>query len=71
MLEDLKQLLATDPFQPFRIVMASGKEYIVTSPYQVALGKSQINFYQAGSDDWSVLRLNQVVSFDVFVPAEA
>ena len=65
MLDDLKSLLGREPFSPFRIVLTSGGEYEVTSPYQVATGQTQINYYFPRSDRWAVLRLNQIAAFDV------
>jgi hypothetical protein len=65
MLNDLKNLLALEPFRPFRIVLTSGGAYAVNSPYQVAVGESQLTYYQPKSDDWAVLRLNQIAAFEV------
>jgi hypothetical protein len=65
MLNDLKELLGRDPFSPFRIVVTSGNAYAVTSPFQVALGASQLNYCYPKSDRWAVLRLNQVVAYEV------
>jgi hypothetical protein len=65
MLDDLKELLRKDPFTPFRIVLTSGGSYDVSSPYQIALGESQMNYYFPKSDRWAILRLNQVASFEI------
>ena len=65
MLDDLKELLGRDPFVPFRIVLTSGTSYDVTSPYQLSLGETQLNYYYPGSDRWAVLRMNQIAAFDV------
>ncbi|MGF1632664.1 MAG: hypothetical protein ACFCVE_02340 [Phycisphaerae bacterium] len=65
MLDDLKQLLAADPFLPFRIVLSNGHGYDVESPYQLALGESQLNYYYPRSDRWAVLRLNQVEALEI------
>ena len=65
MLNDLKELLNRDPFVPFRIVLTSGGAYEVVSPFQVALGESQLNYYYPKSDRWAVLRLNQIAAFEV------
>jgi len=42
--------LKQEPFIPFRIVLTSGGAYEVLSPYQVALGESQLNYYYPRSD---------------------
>lgn len=63
--DDLKELLQRDPFVTFSIVLTNGREYVVDSPYQVAIGKSQLNYYFPRSDRWAILRLNQIASFDV------
>ena len=65
MLESIRELLDQDPFVPFRIVLTSGKEYQINDPHLVALGETQINVYAPRSDQWSVLRLNQISSIDV------
>ncbi|HEY3246139.1 MAG TPA: hypothetical protein VGM03_22575 [Phycisphaerae bacterium] len=65
MFEGLKELLAREPFVPFRIVMTSGIGYDVTSPYQVALGETQLNYYYPRSDKWAVLRQNEIAAFEV------
>lgn len=65
MQDDLKELLQRDPFVSFRIVLTSEHEYEVQSPYQVAIGKSQLNYYYPRSDRWAILRLNQIASYDV------
>lgn len=65
MFDELKELLDRDPFVPFRIVLTSGTVYEVTSPYQVAVGQSQLNYYYPGSNKWAVLRSNQVAAFEV------
>ena len=65
MLESIRELLDQDPFVPFRIVLTSGKEYQINDSHLVALGETQINVYAPRSDQWSVLRLNQISSIDV------
>ena len=65
MLDDLKELLKKDPFTPFRIVLTSGSAYDVSSPYQVALGESIVNYFFPKSDRWAILRLNQFAAFEM------
>jgi hypothetical protein len=64
MLDDLKEFLDRDPFANFRIVLASGDSYEVSSPYQVAIGRTQLDYYFPRSDRKAVLRLSQIVAFE-------
>jgi hypothetical protein len=64
MVEKLKELLDSDPFVPFRIVLTSGGGYEVISPYQVALGETRLDYFFPRSDRSAMLRLNQVVAFE-------
>ncbi len=64
MLEDLKQWLDNDPFVPFRVVLTSGGSFEVTSPYQLAIGKTQFDYYFPASDRKATVRLNQMVSIE-------
>jgi hypothetical protein len=64
MLEDLKEWLHKDPFIPFRIVLTSGSHYAVTSPYQVAIGQTQFDYYFPKSDRKATVRLNQLVAVE-------
>jgi hypothetical protein len=63
--DDLKELLAKEPFVPFRIILTSGSAYDVASPYQIAMGASQLSYYYPRSDKWAVLRSNQIASFEI------
>ena len=63
--EQLLELLNREPFIPFRIVMSSGHEHEVSNPNLVAVGESQLNLYIPKSDQFSILRLNQVVAIHV------
>ena len=65
MLDDLKELLSRESFVPFRIVLNSGNSYEVDSPFQLAVGESQLNYYYPRSDKWAILRLNQVAAFEI------
>jgi hypothetical protein len=65
MLDDLKELLKKEPFSPFRIVLTSGSAHEVSSPYQVALGESIVNYFFPKSDRWAILRLNRFASFEI------
>jgi hypothetical protein len=64
MLDDLKEFLDREPFTAFRIVLASGDSYEVTTPYQVAIGRTQLDYYFPRSDRKAVLRPNQIAAFE-------
>jgi hypothetical protein len=71
MLDDLKELLDRDPFLPFRIILTSGSSYEVTSPYQIAIGETQLYYYHPRVDRRAVLRLNQIAAFEDSEPAKS
>lgn len=64
MLDELKSRLDTDPFVPFRIVATSGSAYEVNSPYQVAIGQTQLDYYYPRSDRHATIRINQLVALE-------
>lgn len=64
MLDDLKEWLGNDPFVPFRLVVTSGGAYEVTTPYQLAIGQTQFDYYFPKSDRKATVRLNQLVSIE-------
>lgn len=65
MREALLELLASDPFVPFRITLSSGQSYDVRFSDLLVVGKDVIDFYYPHSDLKSVLRLTQVASLDI------
>ena len=64
MVEKLKEMLDTEPFIPFRIVVTSGGSYDVHSPYQVAVGETRFDYFFPKSDRDATVRINQIVAFD-------
>ena len=64
MVNKLKELLDREPFAAFRIVLTSGSTYEVTSPYQIAIGQTQLHYYFPRSDRKAVLRMNQIASYE-------
>ncbi len=64
MLDELKELLRRQPFEPFRIVINSGDRYEVQNPQNVALGQAKLGIFPPGTDLWIVLRLNQIISLE-------
>jgi len=69
MKERLKELLHKNPFEAFRIVTTSGKEYEISNPELVASGESEITVYLPKSDQWAQIRLNQIVALESAPPA--
>jgi len=69
MLDNLKDFLRAEPFVPFRIILASGSTYDVSTPYQIAIGKTQLDYLFPKSDRKAVLRQSQIASFETFEPA--
>lgn len=51
----IRELLGREPFQPFRIRSSSGAVYKVSSPYLVALMKSEVFIAEPNSDRWAQL----------------
>jgi hypothetical protein len=64
MIEDMKELLRKEPFIAFKIVMTSGHSYDVTTPYQVAMGQTQLDYYYPRSDCKAFLRMNQIAAVE-------
>jgi hypothetical protein len=69
MIENLREMLRREPFQPFRIVMTSGDRFEVTDPQLVAIGQTQIFYCYPRSDRFAHLRLNQIVALDALQPS--
>ncbi|MBC7785471.1 MAG: hypothetical protein H7144_16685 [Burkholderiales bacterium] len=63
-IETLKELLSAEPFQPLRIIMASGKEYDVTNPGLVHMQKSQAFLFYPKSDRFALIRFSQITSVE-------
>lgn len=49
--QKFRELLATRPFQPFRLVMSSGKEYEVRHPEMALLTRSDLLIGVGESDE--------------------
>ena len=69
MLDDLKEWLGNDPFVPFKVIVTSGNAYEVTSPYQLAIGQTQFDYYFPKSDRKATIRLNQLVAIETLEEA--
>lgn len=64
MIQDLKDLLHKEPFEPFRIVTNSGEKYSVENPDNVALGESRIGIFPPKTNRWILIRLNQITALE-------
>jgi hypothetical protein len=64
MLEDLRELLHRQPFEPFHVVTTSGERYAVENPDNVAVSDSRISLFPPRTDKWVLIRLNQVIALE-------
>jgi hypothetical protein len=62
--EDLNNLLNSEPFVPFRVVLTSGTTYSITSPLQLIRLEARITYYFPKSDMKSICRANQLVAIE-------
>jgi hypothetical protein len=69
MIEQLKEYLERDPFQPFRIITTSSTVYDVQSPHAVAIAESYLFYCFPQSDRSAHIRLNQLVALETLQAA--
>jgi hypothetical protein len=69
MLEQIRELLHSEPFIPFRIVLTSGEGFEIRNPDLVAVGQAVMHVLEPRSDRFSILRLNQLASVSVLESA--
>ena len=65
MWKELKELLAKEPFHPFRITLSSGQIYDVRHPDLFVLGKDVAYHMHPKSELQSILRLVQIAAVDM------
>jgi len=63
--EELRKLLAAEPFRPFRVVMSSGNSYEVRSPYMIVIEEDLATYFAQRTDLYSIIRLVQISSVDI------
>ena len=63
-LDTIIQLKRQEPFQPFRIVMASGDRYMIENPDALAVATSQLHYYPR-SGMGIHMRMNQIAAVEV------
>jgi hypothetical protein len=64
MLADLIELLDREPFEPFRIVTASGDKYEVQNPHNVALMDGRVFYAYPGGGSWVFIRTQNITSIE-------
>lgn len=65
MIESILELLRSETFHPFKIVLTSGEVFEVSNPHLIAVGQAVVVVCWPKSDRVSILRLNQIASVDV------
>ncbi len=63
--QSIEELLRKDPFSPFKILTADGKEYPVQNPDFVHVFRAEIFYVFAGNERWSLIPLSQVTAIEV------
>ena len=70
MIEQIREILHQQPFQPFVITMTNGDRYEVHNPDLVAIGRRHVFFFAyPDSDRMAWLRMNQIVAVETLEPA--
>jgi hypothetical protein len=64
MTKRLEEMLRKEPFEPFRIILTSGTQYDVLSPWMLAIGQTEISYYFPKSDRLAHLRINQLAALE-------
>ena len=59
------ELINREPFQVFRVVLASGEGFEVANPNLIAMGETMMHIYFPKSDRYATLRLSQINSVEV------
>jgi len=62
-LDTIRSLKRREPFNPFRIVMASGDRYLIENPDALAIAATQLHYYPRGGMGVH-MRLSQIVTVE-------
>ena len=62
--ETIREFLDREPFEPFRVVTSSGVAYIVRSPHNVALLRSEVFIAAPNSDRRTFVPLLHVAAVE-------
>lgn len=63
-LNDIRERLSRDPFEPFLIRSSSGEGYAIANPHLVALMKSKVFIAFPNSDRWTELSYLHVAALE-------
>jgi hypothetical protein len=63
--QSLHELLSKEPFRPFTIVTASGKEYPVNDPHLVVVMRAEVFYAFPKRDRWTTIPISHITSVDV------
>jgi hypothetical protein len=63
-LNDIRERLAAEPFEPFQIRSSSGQVYPITSPFLVALMKTKVFIAAPNSDRWAELSYLHIAALE-------
>jgi hypothetical protein len=63
-LDTIRDLKRQNPFAPFMVIMTSGDRYIIEDPDSLAIGGSQLHYYQPRTDKAVHMRLNQIATVE-------
>lgn len=61
---DIRELLAREPFVPFRLNLSSGKNYDVLNPQTTVLLKSEVFIAFPDGEQWSLVPLLHIASIE-------
>jgi hypothetical protein len=64
MLNEIKELMNKQPFEPFRIVLTSGDKVQIDNPDTLAVGDTRIGYFPPHSDRWVMIRSNQIAMLE-------
>lgn len=62
--DTIRELLAREPFEPFRIVTSAGESFVIRDPFTVALMKSEVFIAHPRSDRRTFIPLLHVVTVE-------
>jgi hypothetical protein len=69
--ETIVDMLDREPFEPFRVVTASGESYIIRNPHVVALLKSEVFIAHPNSDQRSFVALDNITAVETLTDGRA
>jgi hypothetical protein len=62
--DTIREMLARDPFEPFRIATSGGESFVIRDPHKVALMKSEVFIVHPRSDRRTFVPLLHVVTVE-------